>query len=72
MPSSVAPNSRVEISIANDNQCCMEQSTDITHRTYPVTMTLYVLGTLAVIGYWLFLMLAMPETQPVPTVFVDR
>jgi hypothetical protein len=33
---------------------------------------LLILGILAIITYWLFLMMAMPETQPGSAVFFDR
>lgn len=73
MRNSLALHRRLDSASAIDNQCSTEQSEDATYRVHVSTMTvLCILGTLAVIVYWLFLMMAMPETQLESAVFLDR
>jgi len=73
MRNSLALHRRMDSASVQDNQCSTEQSADITHRVHVSTMTVVcILGILAVIVYWLFLMMAMPGTQLEPTVFLDR
>lgn len=50
-----------------------EQSADVMSRMHVSAMTVFcILVTLAVIVYWLFLTMAMPETQFEPAIFLDR
>ena len=73
MRNSLALHRRLDSASAIDYRCSTEQSVDVTHRVHVSTMTvLCILGTLAVIVYWLFLMMAMPETQLEPAIFLDR
>ena len=70
---SLAQHRRLDSASAHGNQCSIEQSADLTHGVHVFTMTvLCFLGILAVIVYWLFLMMAMPETQLEPAIFLDR
>ena len=73
MRNSLALHRRLDSASAHDNQCSIEQSADITDRVHVFTMTvLCILGILAVMVYWLFLMMAMPDTQLEPAIFLDR
>ena len=72
MRNSLALHRRFDSASANDNQCSIEQSADITHRVHVFMVVLCILGILAVFVSWLFLMMAMPETQLEPAIFLDR
>ena len=72
MQNSLALHRRLDSASANDNQCSIEQSADITHRVHVFMTVLCILGILAVTVSWLFLMMAMPETQPESAIFLDR
>ena len=71
MQNSLALHRRLDSASANDNQCSLEQSADITHRVHVFMTVLCIPGILVTVS-WLFLMMAMPETQPESAIFLDR
>jgi hypothetical protein len=72
MRNSLALHRRFDSASANDNLCSIERSADITHRVHVFMTVLCILGILTVIVSWLFLMMAISETQPEPAIFLDR
>jgi len=73
MRNSLALHRRLDSASAHDNECSAEQSAVITRRMHVSAMTVFcILVTLAVIVYWLFLTIAMPETPLEPAIFLDR
>ncbi len=73
MRNSLALHRRLDSASAHDNDCFAEQSADVMSRMHVSAMMVFcILVTLAVIVYWLFLTMAMPETQFEPAIFLDR
>jgi hypothetical protein len=73
MRHSLALHRRLDSASTHSNECSAEQSANITRRMHVSAMTVFcILVTLAVIVYWLFLAMAMPETQLEPAIFLDR
>jgi len=71
MRNSLALHRRLDSASAHDNECFAEQNADVMRRMHVLTV-FCILVTLAVIVYWLFLTMAMPETQFEPAIFLDR